>query len=307
MAEREPRTTTIKVGALARVEGRGRATCDRPAATRSRTCAWRSTSRRGSSRRCCGERPFTDAPDITSRICGICPIAYQMSACAAIEDALGIDIPEPVWDLRRLIYGGEWLESHALHVFMLHAPDFLGYEGAIEMARDCHADLVERGLRIKRAGNELMRAVGGRPVHPINVRVGGFYRAPTPAELEPSPRRSSGRARTWSRRFAGPPRSSSPSASSTPSWPLFAPTAPTDRARAFVSTAGLELAPAQFPDHIVEEQVPHSTALHARIGQRATTFSDRSRATRSTTTGSRRSPATRPPRLGWGRSAVTRS
>ena len=89
-------------------------------------------------------------------------------------------VDEPIRALRRLIYCGEWIESHTLHVFMLHAPDFLGYESAIAMARD-HREVVERGLRIKKAGNELIALVGGREVHPINVRVGGFCRAPAQA------------------------------------------------------------------------------------------------------------------------------
>jgi coenzyme F420-reducing hydrogenase alpha subunit len=84
-------------------------------------------------------RKFHEVPDITARICGICPIAYQMSACHAIEDAFGIKITGPIRDLRRLIYCGEWIESHALHVYLLHAPDFLGYEDAIRMAKD-HPD-----------------------------------------------------------------------------------------------------------------------------------------------------------------------
>ncbi|MGB8022669.1 MAG: nickel-dependent hydrogenase large subunit, partial [Candidatus Nanopelagicales bacterium] len=127
-------------------------------------------------------RAHTEPPDITARICGICPVAYQMSACLAIEDACGVSIPEEIRLLRRLLYCGEWIESHALHIFFLHAPDLLGYDGAIEMARD-HRALVESALRIKRTGNELMTVVGGRPVHPINVRVGGFHRLPTRAEL----------------------------------------------------------------------------------------------------------------------------
>ena len=128
-------------------------------------------------------RAFTEAPDLTARICGICPIAYQMSAVRAMEDACGVAIDEgPIRDLRRLIYCGEWIESHSLHVYMLHAPDFLGYPGAIEMARD-HREIVEQGLRMKKAGNSLMTVVGGREIHPINIRVGGFYRAPTKSEL----------------------------------------------------------------------------------------------------------------------------
>ena len=95
-------------------------------------------------------RSFMEASDITARICGICPVAYQMSACNAMEDALDIVVDEPIWALRRLLYCGEWIESHALHVYLLHAPDFLGYQSAIEMARD-HPAVVEQGLRLKKA------------------------------------------------------------------------------------------------------------------------------------------------------------
>ncbi len=106
-----------------------------------------------------------------------------MSAVRAMEDACGVAIDDgPLRDLRRLLYCGEWIESHSLHVYMLHAPDFLGYAGAVEMARD-HREIVEQGLQMKKAGNALMAVVGGREVHPINVRVGGFYRAPTRAQL----------------------------------------------------------------------------------------------------------------------------
>ena len=129
-------------------------------------------------------RDYTEAPDITARICGICPVAYQMSACAAIEAACGVTVDGPLADLRRLLYCGEWIESHALHVHLLHAPDFLGYDSAIAMAAD-HRDEVQRGLDLKKAGNDLLELIGGRAIHPINVRVGGFYRAPTRAELEP--------------------------------------------------------------------------------------------------------------------------
>jgi len=126
-------------------------------------------------------RMYTEAPDITARICGICPVAYQMSACHAMEDALGITVGGQLRALRRLLYCGEWIESHMLHVYLLHAPDFLGYPDAIAMAKD-HPEIVTRGLQMKRAGNAIMRLLGGREVHPINVRVGGFYRVPTPAE-----------------------------------------------------------------------------------------------------------------------------
>lgn len=128
-------------------------------------------------------RDHLEVPDITARICGICPVAYQTSSINAMEQILGIDVGEEIRDLRRLLYLGEWIESHALHIYLLHAPDFLGYPSGVAMAVD-YPDEVRAALRLKKIGNELMAIVGGREVHPINPRVGGFYRAPTRHELE---------------------------------------------------------------------------------------------------------------------------
>lgn len=128
-------------------------------------------------------RSYREAPDITARICGICPVAYQMSACHAMERGLHLRISPEVRALRRLLYCGEWIESHALHVYLLHLPDFLGYPDAIRLAKD-HPTAVQQGLALKRAGNELMTVLGGREIHPINVRIGGFYRCPSREELE---------------------------------------------------------------------------------------------------------------------------
>jgi coenzyme F420-reducing hydrogenase alpha subunit len=128
-------------------------------------------------------REYKEAPDITARICGICPIAYQMGAVTAMEQAFDMKVDGQLRALRRLIYCGEWIESHVLHVYMLHAPDFLGYEDAIQMAKD-HPAAVQRGLRLKKVGNDLMTIVGGREIHPINVRVGGFYKAPDKAKFK---------------------------------------------------------------------------------------------------------------------------
>jgi sulfhydrogenase subunit alpha len=127
-------------------------------------------------------RSYLEAPDITARICGICPVAYQMSSCHAMERALGMKVGGPIRELRRLLYCGEWIESHVLHVYLLHAPDFLGYPDAIQMAKD-YPEVVQHGLALKKVGNSLMSLLGGREIHPINVRVGGFYRAPTAPEL----------------------------------------------------------------------------------------------------------------------------
>jgi sulfhydrogenase subunit alpha len=216
-------------------------------------------------------RAFTEAPDITARICGICPVAYQMSAVRAMEDACDVTIDEgPIRDLRRLIYCGEWIESHSLHVYMLHAPDFLGYSGVVEMARE-HGEIVEQGLQMKKAGNALMSVVGGREIHPINVRVGGFYRAPTRAELrslvDPLERAREIALATarWAATLSFPDVESAPELLA-----LSDPEAyPIDRGR-ILSDGGLDIAPVDFDAHIVEEHVEHSNALHARIRERGT-------------------------------------
>ena len=146
-------------------------------------------------------RGFDEVLDIVARICGICPIAYQMSGVHAIENALGIEVDEPIRALRRLLYCGEWIQSHALHIVMLHAPDFLGYPDAIAMARD-HGDAVQRALALKKTGNELLRLLGGREIHPINARIGGFYRVPSRAELAPLAEALKRRARSGGRNTA---------------------------------------------------------------------------------------------------------
>ena len=105
-------------------------------------------------------RDATEAPDITARICGICPVAYQMAAANAVESAWSISVSDAVRAMRRLLYCGEWIESHALHIYLLHAPDFLGYPSAIEMAQD-HPDLVKNVLELKKIGNDVMALLAG--------------------------------------------------------------------------------------------------------------------------------------------------
>jgi coenzyme F420-reducing hydrogenase alpha subunit len=217
-------------------------------------------------------RSFTEAPDITARICGICPIAYQMSSCHAMEDACGVKVDGQLRALRRLIYCGEWIESHVLHVAMLHAPDFLGYESAIHMAKD-HPDLVQKALKLKKIGNELVAFLGGREIHPINVRVGGFYKVPTKSELQ-----SLVEDLKWARdaaydlvRWTG-----------TLEFPDFEQDYefvalrhpdeyPFNEGR-LVSTKGLDIAIREYEEHFVEEHVEHSNALHSVIKGRGNYF-----------------------------------
>jgi sulfhydrogenase subunit alpha len=217
-------------------------------------------------------RSYTEPPDITARICGICPVAYQTSACWAIEAACGASLPDPLGNLRRLLYCGEWISSHALHVYMLHAPDFLGYPGAVELARD-HPEIVERGLSLRRVANSVMETVGGRSVHPVNVRVGGFYRAPSADELAPLAeqlRRALDLALDTVRWVAGfnfPDFSCDHELMALRDPGRY----PIERGTV-VTGGGLEFAAADFERHVIEEQVPHSTALHARLAGRAGSY-----------------------------------
>ena len=213
-------------------------------------------------------RHFTEAPDITARICGICPVAYQMSACAAMEDACGVTVDEEIERLRRLLYCGEWIQSHALHVYLLHAPDFLGCADAVELAENDRG-AVQRGLGLKRTGNLIMETVGGRAVHPVNVRVGGFYRAPGPdavAALADPLRRARDAALAtvdWVSRFDIP---------DVPGDYRFVALRDGDRypieSGRPSSSEGLDASPAEFGELVVEEHVARSTALHARLAGR---------------------------------------
>ncbi len=215
-------------------------------------------------------RRFSEPVDITARICGICPVAYQMSACTAIEDACGVSVDGPLRELRRLLYCGEWIESHVLHIYMLHAPDFLGYESALTMASD-HRARVEAGLDLKRAGNDIVDLIGGRAIHPINVKLGGFYRAPTRAQLAPLAERlrhALDVARDtvrWVAGFTFPDSRHELEMASLcheTEYPMMG-----GRLR---STHGLDIEAKAFLEHVTETQVPHSTALHARIDERGT-------------------------------------
>lgn len=215
-------------------------------------------------------RALTEVPDIVARICGICPVAYQMSAVHALERGLGLAVDGPLRLLRRLLYCGEWIESHVLHIVMLHAPDFLGLPDAIAISREHRAE-VERALALKRAGNELIRLLGGREIHPVNVRVGGFHRLPSSAELA-ALRDTLERAREeavallrWTATFPMPECERDYEFVS-----LRHPSEyPMNEGR-IVSSRGLSCRPEEFDSQFTESHLPHSTALYCRLRERGT-------------------------------------
>ena len=217
-------------------------------------------------------RSFAETPDITARICGICPVAYMTSAFNAMEDALGAEVDERVRVLRRIMYCGEWIESHALHVFLLHAPDFFGFDSAWQMARE-HRDVVEGALRVKAMGNDLLRTIGGRAIHPINVRVGGFYKAPAKEHLNalvPALEESREFMRGATSFFAGL------------DFPDFEqdyefvalrhPERYAIEDGRLVSSSSLDIGPGEYEEHFSEQHVPHSTALQSRMSDGGTYF-----------------------------------
>ncbi len=217
-------------------------------------------------------RDFKEAPDITARICGICPVAYMTSAFNAMEDALDAEVGEEIRALRRLMYCGEWIESHALHVFLLHAPDFLGFDSAWQMARD-HRDVVEGALRVKAMGNEILRTIGGRAIHPINTRVGGFYKAPARSDLE-----ALVPGLEESRDFMGV-AAGFLSGLDFPDFEQdyeFVALRDPDRYAIedgrLVSSSGLDIGPGEYEEHFSEQHVAHSTALQSRMSDGGTYF-----------------------------------
>jgi len=208
-------------------------------------------------------RAFAEVPDITARICGICPVAYQLTACQALENAFGVQITPAIAALRRLLYWGEWIQSHSLHIHLLHAPDFLGYESGFTLAVD-RPEFVERGLRFKAIGSRIMEVVGGRAVHPINVAVGGFFKAPAAAALRSLlPDLEWGLAAALDlvrdvSQFEFPSLQCPATCVA-----LRADAGSPCGSGRIISSAGLDIAIDEFEQHFAEEQVPHSTALYS--------------------------------------------
>ena len=213
-------------------------------------------------------RHYSEIADITARICGICPIAYQMSAVHALERALGVRIDPAARLLRRLFYCGEWIESHTLHVYMLHAPDFLGFEDVIAMA-GAHREVVEKALRLKKIDNRIVSLLGGREIHPISAAVGGFYKVPTKSqvrELVPDLEwalQASLEAVQWTAGLDFP--------SFEQDYEFVALRHPDEypfNEGRVVSNRGLDIDVAAYEDHFAEQHVKHSNALHSVIEDR---------------------------------------
>ncbi|AHE68017.1 Ni/Fe hydrogenase subunit alpha [Legionella oakridgensis] len=203
--------------------------------------------------------------DIVARICGICPVAYQMSAVHALEQCYEIKPTPWIREMRRLFYCGEWLESHSLHIHFLALPDFLGFKTAPEMAKK-YPEEVRRGLRLQALGNDLISLFGGRSVHPVGACLGGFYKAPLLRQVQEllvkvENRLADGKALLqW---VASLPLANnahefmSVSLRHTDEYPM--------NEGNIVATNGLNIPIECFDEHFKELQVPYSTALHCLL------------------------------------------
>lgn len=209
-------------------------------------------------------RPMEDVADITSRICGICPIAYQMTAVQALESIQGVKVSQEIRWLRRLVYCAEWIESHVLHIHLLHAPDFFGCASAMELAKQ-FPDEVKRGLKLKKLGNQLLEILGGRAIHPVNLAIGGFYRLPRREELDaliPEFERGlawATEAARWLAKLEFPSFESN--------YEFVALSHPEEYAieeGEIKVSDGTAIPTSSYEEHFQEVQVPHSTALQSR-------------------------------------------
>ena len=213
-------------------------------------------------------RSYTEVPDIVARICGICPVAYQVSAVNALESAFEIDPGPWVRDMRRLLYVGEWIESHALHIHLLAAPDFFGFDSGIAMAKE-YPHEVRRGLQLQGLGNELMRLLGARSVHPIGVKVGGFHRAPALADVEKMLHKLEQALPEAEAMVAWVANIPIPEAEQEFDYVgLTAPESPGYYAienGTLATASGLTLTPEHYDQHFVESHAPHSTALWSHL------------------------------------------
>jgi coenzyme F420-reducing hydrogenase alpha subunit len=217
-------------------------------------------------------RSMREVPDLTARICGICPAAHQMSSVQAIETALGITPSPEIRDLRRLLYCGEWIESHALHIYLLQAPDFFAMESALTLARE-QPHLVKQGLELKKIGNEIMTVVGGRSVHPVSVCVGGFWKVPHRHQLlELRPRVEWAlQASLETVKFV----SGLKLPDFAPDYECVALSHPREYAineGSIISSAGLDISVKEFEQVFLEEHVAHSTALHSVRADRGSSY-----------------------------------
>ncbi len=206
--------------------------------------------------------------ELASRICGICPVAHQITALRAIENALDVHPSDQTRDLRKLMAISAHIQSNVLSMYFLSLPDLMGYESSIAMAQD-HAEIVKRGLRLKKLGNDITDLIGGRAVHPVTAVIGGFTALPTKEQLG-----------TIRKRLVEAKKDAHETVDlftrvGKPSFERKCEHIAISDPRHYAinegrlrSTEGLNIHETEYRDYIYEKQVPYSTALHSYVKTR---------------------------------------
>jgi NAD-reducing hydrogenase large subunit len=182
-------TRTITINPVTRIEGHAKITIQLDAAGNVADTQFHVVEFRGFEKFCEG-RFFAEMPQITARICGICPVSHLLASAKACDAVLGVPIPRTAKLLRELLHMGQLTQSHALSFFHLSAPDLLlGYDadpairnvvGLIQQ----HPEIAIKGVRLRKYGQEIIKAVGGRKIHADFPVPGGVNKALTAAERD---------------------------------------------------------------------------------------------------------------------------
>jgi sulfhydrogenase subunit alpha len=265
LKESTQKTKTIEVNYIARVEGRGALNISISKERKIKDLRFRIHEPPRFFEAFLIGRRYTELMELTSRLCGICPVAHQITALRAVENAIGLEPSEQTKDLRTLLALSAHIQSHVLSMYFLSLPDLLGYESTLAMTKD-HLNDIKRGLKLKKLGNDLSDLIGGRAVHPVTAVVGGFTALPSKNKLQVIRKRlieakndAFQTVNLFSKlKIPHFVRQCEHIAISNPkSYAIN-----TGRLR---STEGLNIHETEYRDYISEKQVPYSTALHSQL------------------------------------------
>lgn len=263
--ESAQKTKTIEVNYIARVEGRGALNINISKEGKIQDLRFRIHEPPRFFEAFLIGRRYTEMMELTSRLCGICPVAHQITALRAVENAIGLEPSDQTKDLRKLLAISAHIQSHVLSMYFLSLPDLLGYESTLAMTKD-HLDVIKRGLKLKKLGNDISDLIGGRAVHPVTAVVGGFTALPNKNKLQVI------RKRLVEAKNDAVETVDLFSKLTIPQFvrkcehvAISNPKSYAINIGRFRSTEGLNIHESEYRDYISEKQVPYSTALHSQL------------------------------------------
>jgi coenzyme F420-reducing hydrogenase alpha subunit len=213
-------------------------------------------------------RKYDELMELTSRICGICPVAHQITALRAVENAMNIQISDQTRKLRKLIAISAHIQSNVLSMYFLSLPDLMGYESLIAMVKD-HGNIVKRALNLKKLGNDITQIIGGRSVHPVTMLVGGFSSIPNKNKFETILKRLKDAKKDALKTFELFSNLRIPDFNrKCEHIAISDPKQYAINEGMLKSTEGLNIDEINYRNHVYEKQKPYSTALHSYIKKR---------------------------------------